>query len=1075
MAMIPTKKTLKKLRLVNWHRFDNETIEFDGATLITGENAAGKSTILDAIKMVLTVDTHQFNIAADEKSKRDLLGYVRCKLGQDDRSFRREGVVVSHVALEFYDEEKKRSFVLGVVHTSQDELSKVQSKWYVVECDLDGLNFIVGNKPATVKELRPGIQPLERKDAQDRFRIRLGHLQERFFEMIRKAIAFKPMGKVKEFINQFLLPEANVDFESLKENIANVRKLEKWYHDCLSQKEQLDAIIIKAKEYTDKQHEILVNDILMDLARYDDYVIKLNQTEGNINRIGRKISETDETKAVTDGRKTDAEQRLLETRIALNDSDSGKILSGIMNHIKELKASLGQETIRWNNYRNQLKVLKAYLIQLKANGFEPLNSQEYAVLEQAFTKDSVVRLLDKLDSFDESEGSGFEQKLYNVGSKISEIQQKISDLDVLRRNLEQKQHLYPSQHQKFKTLVETECRNKGINANACFLCELLDIKNEEWREAVEGVLGDRRFSLVVDADAIPVAKAILLQASKDGVSLVDPADISDAVVADDVNTLASHVNGSDWISRGFISRNFGDIKCCERISDLENCSNGVTKSCVWRHNDEIEQIDKRLYETPYIGMNAYEIQLRKVLEDLEQYKANLKQKQIEKDLLKNLCKARTDFIKQDIRQNADSNQKKLELEQEIREQEDLEKKTRNNPDFIQFTTLVDKLGKQVNELGAESDSLGKKLIDLKADAKHFAEELSQNTQKLASQKDCCQYLEEEHPSEYMEANDKYSYHKKDKDPSTTIENFRRRRVALTTESEQKMGELKRLQSRHNQQFTADMPEGVEQISDYVELQRKLNNIVIRDRKDAFEKANKHSEEIFKTDFLAKMKEHIGIAKGLFKDLNNTLKLLSYGEDTYSFVIQSNRDKESFYRMITDESNQGDGSLWDAAFKEKYQSEMDDLYGKLLSDRESDESIIREYSDYRTYLDYDIKITKANGAVLTYSKVAGEKSGAETQVPFYVAIAASFYILYQQSGSIRLMLFDEAFNKMDESRIETMMDFYKTLGMQTIVVTPPEKLQSIGPYVDSVLVVCKDEDCSYVMDNGYAEEDSEQPD
>lgn len=189
-------------------------------------------------------------------------------------------------------------------------------------------------------------------------------------------------------------------------------------------------------------------------------------------------------------------------------------------------------------------------------------------------------------------------------------------------------------------------------------------------------------------------------------------------------------------------------------------------------------------------------------------------------------------------------------------------------------------------------------------------------------------------------------------------------------------------------------------------------------------------------------------------------------------ITSNREKEAMYKMIMDDNNMGVNSLWSSSFEQTYKQELDDLYGKLLSDNDADNKIVQEYSDYRNYLDFDIKIHKPNGGEITYSKVVGEKSGAETQIPFYVAMAASFYILYQHNGAVRLILFDEAFEKMDESRIGTMMQFFKSLNLQTVLVTPPEKIESIGNHVDSVLAVCRENDTSYVMDYGYEKETAE---
>ena len=64
-------KKLVKIRLINWHYLSNETIVINGNTLLTGPNASGKSTIMDAITFVLTAGDTQFNLAANEKGKRE--------------------------------------------------------------------------------------------------------------------------------------------------------------------------------------------------------------------------------------------------------------------------------------------------------------------------------------------------------------------------------------------------------------------------------------------------------------------------------------------------------------------------------------------------------------------------------------------------------------------------------------------------------------------------------------------------------------------------------------------------------------------------------------------------------------------------------------------------------------------------------------------------------------------------------------------------------------------------------------------------------------------------------------------
>ena len=146
--------------------------------------------------------------------------------------------------------------------------------------------------------------------------------------------------------------------------------------------------------------------------------------------------------------------------------------------------------------------------------------------------------------------------------------------------------------------------------------------------------------------------------------------------------------------------------------------------------------------------------------------------------------------------------------------------------------------------------------------------------------------------------------------------------------------------------------------------------------------------------------------------------------------------------------------------------MNELFKQmaLLDDNESGEKLLRKYTDYREYLDYDIKITHENGDFTKFSKVNREKSGGETQTPFYVVIASSFEQLIKQryqedSGCV--VLFDEAFNNMDETRIQSMMKFYNELNVQIIIAVPPDRASTIMPYVDTTLAIIKSGDHSFV--------------
>lgn len=160
------------------------------------------------------------------------------------------------------------------------------------------------------------------------------------------------------------------------------------------------------------------------------------------------------------------------------------------------------------------------------------------------------------------------------------------------------------------------------------------------------------------------------------------------------------------------------------------------------------------------------------------------------------------------------------------------------------------------------------------------------------------------------------------------------------------------------------------------------------------------------------------------------------------------------------------SIFSGVFNETHKEVIDELFEKLTLEDDSSSRTLEEYTDYRTYMDYDIKISNDDGGFMLYSKVSQEKSGGETQTPFYITIAASFMQLYRNSiggDSIGLVMMDEAFNNMDDERITGVLSFMRSSNLQMIIAAPPDKIQYIGSSMKKVLLVLQDDKLSYVED------------
>ncbi len=240
-------KKLVKIRLINWHYLSNETIEIEGNTLLSGPNASGKSTIMDAITYILTAGDTMFNLAANEKGKRDLRGYVKCKLGMDDKEYLRNGDVSGHVALEFYDERTDSRFAVGAVIDAFGELLPVKTLFYrTFEPIHDGMFVSEEHQIYGTVEFRkknPGFEfYLTKKEAKR-----------------PKALAFKPIADVKDFIYQNILEEKDIDVSAIKDSIRSYKELEntlKLINKKISDLREIDGIYQELRQIEERKNYI---------------------------------------------------------------------------------------------------------------------------------------------------------------------------------------------------------------------------------------------------------------------------------------------------------------------------------------------------------------------------------------------------------------------------------------------------------------------------------------------------------------------------------------------------------------------------------------------------------------------------------------------------------------------------------------------------------------------------------------------------------------------------------------------------------------------------------------------------
>lgn len=1056
------KKILTRVQLINWHYFENERIAFHGSTLISGENTAGKSTILDAVQLVLTTNTRRFNTAANEKGNRNLKGYVRCKMGNVGETYLRKNAVPANVALEFYEEKDDRYFVIGVHMLSPDEESTVATRWYVEECRLEALSFTVGQRPALAAEFRVNgrkIRYIDQKQAaRERFKRRLGNLDDKFFDIIPKSLAFKPMDNVKEFINKFVLSEKQIDVAALRENIETLSELEGILDRSRRQLAGLEQIIAKHDEIEAKEYSIRVNEILLQIA---DCSALQEEREELIRQIRLKKQTVQSNNEALDLLKRNignVEEQIVAINVDKETNTSNRQRAEAEKQIASLQLSIAEKEKEKRKLGEQLQRLMEYLRNVSRLGYEPVSKRQWECLKDVGEKEEKNAILEKLEAFLQKE----QKELELEWARYSEEMRVISDgIDACQERLRQlkKQILpYPEYAGRLKNEVEKEFARRGIPSKVYFLSELLEITDAKWSNAVEGYLHTQKFYLVVEPEYYDVALEIYDKKR----SRIHTAGIINSKklpldVEVEQQSLAYVVKSENRYARAYANYILGRVMRCDRVEELGNYAVSITPECMLYQGYVVRHINPAHYKNPFIGQNAYRVQIenvKKEIEDMTGQRSVLREKVAQySEVRKSAGEVKLELIK--LYLYAPENLQ--DMQGQLAKAEAELKAASNDPTLIELMMRLEAKQKEIKELRDERDRLSRENMRLDNQIEQWEE---QAVRKENESRSLLGQLQEQSDTEgllYKEAQEKYQQNRKTKSARKIAENFAPQHSQFVNEREELLNGnhgLRALQMQFNQDYTLDFMTGTEGMAEYREARQKLQSVDIIRYEEKLKSAKEDCEEIFRSDFLSRMKEHIEAARNEFRSLNKALSNIYYGDDNYHFKISFDKNKEGLYRMITSENNHEGVNLWTNAFEAEYKEEMSDLFDKLMTRDDNGNKIVEEYTDYRSYLDYDIEIHKKDGSVQRFSDIYGEKSGSETQVPYYVAIAASFYQLYHYGNSVRLMLLDEAFDKMDDERIQSMMDFFNGLGLQVILATPPAKIEIIGEQVGTILTAIR---------------------
>ncbi|MDK2836767.1 MAG: hypothetical protein PWP21_1544, partial [Thermosediminibacterales bacterium] len=504
-------KELTKIKLINWHYFTNETIEIKGSTLFTGDNGSGKSTILDAIQYVLVADLRniRFNVSAHDETKRDLLGYVRCKTGIDttkEQKYLRQGDITSYVALEFLDRKTDKYFVLGAVIDSYSDNINWKSQFFKIEdCCINDDLFIIDNRPRNINEFKIHMKGYKAKvyPSVENYRSdllnKLGSLNERFFNLFVKAISFKPITDIRQFVYSYVLDEKRINIDVMRENFLRYKEYSDLAKVTKEKINELKKIKELYAEICKEEHRALVQEYLIKRAVADNWGLKLQKKERENDIKKNQLEKVKIELASEKERGEFLEKSYQAYRDSLITNSTFRLIEKLEEEIKNLKS----EADKLETEEKKLKVMA----QREADSVKELieNSAAESFLKQEY-REKLARLLEFLDDaasgkikgdFQEIINEALEvfnevntalnQSLWEKKALLNNLEEEIKELKKDLESLRNKKRVYDPKVTALKELITEKLKEKtGRNIEPDILCELLEIPNEKWQDAVEG-------------------------------------------------------------------------------------------------------------------------------------------------------------------------------------------------------------------------------------------------------------------------------------------------------------------------------------------------------------------------------------------------------------------------------------------------------------------------------------------------------------------------------------------------------------------------------------------------------------
>jgi energy-coupling factor transporter ATP-binding protein EcfA2 len=1102
---------LESMRLVHFFLLSKEEIRFGEVTGIFGPNGSGKSTLLDAVQIAMMGGNTRhiaLNAQADEnKSTRSIRGYCLGQYGETPDQRARDQAL-TYITLIWRNSETRQPISMGVcIHASADaDTHEVLGRYL-----LRGTELSLGDHLETVDgQERPRNWPAFRVQLQERSRITgddplfpdseryiraaLMALRgasgvpsmEAFTRAFRFALRMRFDRSVDGIVRHDVLEAKPTNIKKFREITESFRRLVELVRNIeakINDGSQIEALFAKALAAARdaKVWEVLEQDVEVEVA-----MDAVNAATEALHKAQDHHEKQEETVVQTRANLLNATTEQARLR-ELRESHSAHSTHGA------LQSRLGQAASDARDKKG--KVLQS--MQFLARTLEK-SSKEASLSDLAESLHEHAQILEKgVGEVDEMAADGFEavlspalktadaafQRSMQAGSALeTEIDEVEALLRDARSGLERAQQGKPALSDHVQRLVNA-LEDEGVQAQP--VCDLVRITNPVWQSSIESFLSSNLEALLIRDDqegkAFSVYRGLRGKMAVYGVKLVVEGK-QRIGGAPERGSIAELIDGSNAAAVAFLRRQFGACKQAEADGDALRGVHTLTPDGMLNKSGEIERLrpvsaDK--YRIGAAGASQRHL-IQAEIDRLGMRRRDLKTRREAVGQIVQLlrlvggsaatlqtflaewtayvqAKATTQTLTAQLTDEADAEYVRLgELQQQA--------------DQL-ITTLNVQLGEELKKVGVTETQLKqcKELCENRDEvhrAKSAAAEEIRNHVDFDAEDAARRWdqTRQRYPGDYPAMQAHCAAQKRS--------SASQRDHAVNTGSP-KMGAFLATYREHAAPSVMDdWRTMAEWMTDFL---KKLRDTELLEQKARMDQAYEASQETFRTDVAIALNNNLDWLESTMQRLNGVLgtcPVFSNGE-RYKFVRTIKpqlRPLLEFIKNVATHGHTEDLLGGPGEFPEQFKELLKE---KIDTGGASGPSPL---DDYREFFEFDVEIlredpvTKASKLIGHLSKRLGPGSGGEHRAPLYViagaALSSAYRIDHGVADGMRLILLDEAFNKMDMNNIVATMQYFEGLGLQVFMASPGENQGILNAFLTRYYEILRDADNNALMLQGH---------